>query len=98
MTGDGNIGGDKVICDKGCIEQQKATRKAKHFTVIGIINLPGQPICCVVIIEGKHLVFDIQACIDLSKVKVGDKGGGEEYFRMNVGSSKYHPVGTTCTY
>ena len=50
MTGDGCIGGEKLICDKGCISQRKATRKVEHFTVIGITNLLGEPICCIVII------------------------------------------------
>ena len=34
MTDDGHIGGDKLLCEKGCISQIKSTRKAKHFTVI----------------------------------------------------------------
>ena len=54
MTGDGHICGEKVICDKGCIAKIKATKKAKHFTFIGITNLLGEPICCILIIEGKE--------------------------------------------
>ena len=50
MTGDRHIGREKFICKKVCIAQIKATRKAKHFTVIGITNLLGGPICCIVII------------------------------------------------
>ena len=53
MTGDGHIGGDRVICDKGCIAQRKTTKIAKHFTDIGVTNLLGKPICCILIIEGK---------------------------------------------
>ena len=53
MTGNGHIGGDKVIYEKGCIAQRKA-KKVKNFTVIGITNLLGETICCIVIIEGKE--------------------------------------------
>ena len=50
MAGDAHIEGEKLLCEKGCIAQIKATKKAKHFTVIGITNLLGEPICCIVII------------------------------------------------
>ena len=42
MTGDGHIGGEKLLCEKGCISQRKATRKAKHFTVTILLS---EPIC-----------------------------------------------------
>ena len=71
MTGYGYIGGDKFLCEKGCIVQRKTTRKAKHFTVIGLKNLLGEPIFCIVIIEGKEQLFDILTGIDLYKEKVG---------------------------
>ena len=54
MTGDGHTGGEKVLCEKDCISQRKTTKNVKHFTVIGITNLLGEPICCIVIIEGKE--------------------------------------------
>ena len=44
MNGDGHIGGEKFIFEKGCIEKSKATRKNKYFTVIGITKLFGEPI------------------------------------------------------
>ena len=44
MTGDGHISGETVIGEKGCIAK-KSIKKEKHFTVIGITNLPGEPIC-----------------------------------------------------
>ena len=53
MNGDGHIGEYRVICEKGCIAQRKTTKIAKHFTVIGIKNLLGEPIFCIVINEGK---------------------------------------------
>ena len=53
MIGDGNIVGEKLICDKDCIAQNKETRKMKHFTVIWLTNLLGKPICCIAIIECK---------------------------------------------
>ena len=98
MTVNGHIGGEKLLCEKGCIVQRKATKRAKHFTGIGITNLLVEPICCIVFIEGKEEFFDIMAGIDFSKEKVGYESDGEEYFRTNVGSDKYHSGGPICTY
>ena len=35
INGDGHIG-EKLFCDKCCIAEIKSTRKAKHFTFIGL--------------------------------------------------------------
>ena len=77
MTGDGHIGGEKLICDKDFIAQRKSTIKAKHYIVIGLTNLLGKPICCIEIIEGKEKLFDIRAGIDLSKENDGDNSDRE---------------------
>ena len=77
MTGDGHIGGDKLVCEKVYIPHRKATKKAKHFTFIGLTNLLDEPICCIVIVEGKEKLFDIWAGIDLSKEKFGYESAGE---------------------
>ena len=98
MNGVLHTGGEIFLCEKGCIALVKPTRKPKHSTVIGITNLLGEPICYIVIIEVKEQLFDIWDGIDLSKEKVGYDSDGEECFRMNVVSDKYHPGGTSCTY
>ena len=54
INDDGHIGEEKFTCEKVCIAQRNTTRKAKHFTVIGIKKLLGEPICCIVIIKGKE--------------------------------------------
>ena len=53
MTGDGRIVVEKDILGGGCIAQIKVTKKKKHFTVIGLKNLLGEPIFSILIIEGK---------------------------------------------
>ena len=67
MTDDRNR---NFICGEGCIAQIKSTRKAKKITVIGLKNLLGEPICCIVIIKGREKLFGIWAGIDLYKEKV----------------------------
>ena len=51
MTDDRNR---NFICGEGCIAQIKSTRKAKKITVIGLKNLLGEHICCILIVEGKE--------------------------------------------
>ena len=86
-----------MLCEKGCTEQRKETKKAKRFTVIGLTKLLCEPIFCILIIEGKEQLFDIWDGIYLSKEKVGYESYGEECFRMNVVYGNYHPGGTSCT-
>ena len=66
----------EIDFEKGCIAQRK-TRKKKHFAVIGITNLLGEPIFWIVIIAGKEKLFDTRDEIYLSKEKVGDESDGE---------------------
>ena len=94
----GHIGGDKLLCKKGCITRIKQQQKWNISQLLGLQNLPIKPICCIVFIEGKQQLFDFRAGIDLSTEKVGDESDGEEYFGMNVGSGKYHTVGITYNY
>ena len=35
-TGDGHIGGVKLLCEKGCIAQRKSTTKAKNSQLLGL--------------------------------------------------------------
>ena len=78
--------------------KKKWTKKAKHFTVIGLTNLLGENIYHILTIDGKEELFDIRAGIGFYKEKVGDESYGEEWFHMNFISDKYHPGGLNCTY
>ena len=53
MNGNGHLVGEKFLCEKVCIAQRKATTKSKHFTVLGLTNLLGEPIFCIVTIKEK---------------------------------------------
>ena len=72
MNGYGYIGGEKLICEKGCILQRKATIKSKYFKVIRLTNFLGGPIGFIVIIEGEEQLFDVWDGNYLSKEKFED--------------------------
>ena len=78
MTGDGHIVRKHCFSGKVIFVQRKPTIKVKHFTVIGITNLLGEPVCCIVIIEVREKMFDLWDVIDFSKEKVGYESDGEE--------------------
>ena len=54
MMNDRHFRGKKFLTRKGDAAKINATRKSKRFTVLGITNLLGDPIMCVVIMEGKE--------------------------------------------
>ena len=53
MTGDGHMVGEKIICEKVVLHKVKQQEK-QNFTVIGLKKLLGEPICCIVSIEGRE--------------------------------------------
>ena len=52
QKGDGNKGGEKYITGKGMVPQLKSNAKDKHYTVLGLTALSGDPVMCVVIFAG----------------------------------------------
>jgi hypothetical protein len=53
MMMDGSVGGEKVVCEVGCEGQSQASKNEKHFTVLGLTLLNGDPLMCVVIVACK---------------------------------------------
>jgi hypothetical protein len=88
MAGDKNAGGTLYLCEKGSVPQKMKTKKDKHITLMGLTNLLGDPVCCIVIIEGKVDAFDIRYGIDFMNQDLGsdvDLSGEdiERYVRTN---------------
>ena len=54
QKGDGNNGGELHVCATGMVPQQKTITKDKHFTLLGLTTLNGDPFMCVVIFAGKR--------------------------------------------
>jgi hypothetical protein len=77
--------------EKGSIPQKMTTKKDKHFNLMGPTNLVlGDPVCCIVIIEGKVDAFDIRYGIDFMNQDLGSDVNlsGEDidrYVSENVG-------------
>ena len=96
MKNDGHIGGQKYLCAKGAVPQQKASTKDKHFTLLGLTLLNGEPLMCVVIIQGTLEKSDYWAGIDILAEKIGDESD-DDFLEMNSGPGKLFPGGPSCT-
>jgi hypothetical protein len=51
---DSHVGGTRFVVGKFNEARQLATKKDKHFTCLGLTLLMGNPLMCVVIVEGKQ--------------------------------------------
>ena len=53
QKGDGHVGGQLLLCEKGETPQIKVSTRDKHYTVLGLTSLTGHPVMCVIIFTGK---------------------------------------------
>ena len=51
---DGRIGEAKNIWERECVPYQQIGNKEKHFTVLGLTNLSGEPVCGIFIVIEKE--------------------------------------------
>ena len=69
---DDHIGGNTLMCGKGIVPQQKSSNKDKHSNLLGLTNLYGDPMMCVVIFAGKRRNSLYKTRIDVFVEKIGD--------------------------
>jgi len=95
QKGDGHIGGQKFVCERGTIPQCKVQHKENHFTTLGFTALSGDPVLCVIVIAGKRESFGVETGIDPSAVIEGDIVD-DDFFDKNYGHGKLFPSGPSC--
>lgn len=66
IKGDGNVGGRLYLTAKGKTASRKASKADRRFTLIGLTLLNGQPIMCIVIIQGIKPNRAVEVGIDIS--------------------------------
>jgi hypothetical protein len=100
MMKDGNIGGSLYIVPKGTECQQKASKKDKKFTVLGLTAFSGDPVMCVVIIDAKTRDLYTEVGVDPNtphSIHLNDDNG-LELLIDNIGPGKMFPGGPTCIF
>ena len=96
MDGDGHVGGTKLLCAKDAIPQKKTSTRDKHFTLLPLMLLTGEPLMCILIIAGKKPDALVEMGINHTAEMNGEEGD-EDFFEKNSGPAKLYPGGPTCT-
>lgn len=80
---------------KGTVPYEQISTKDKHFTVMGLTLLTGQPLMCVVILTGTHMKSEIEMGVDMFSETVGNPHD-PDYVSKNSGKGKRFPGGPEC--
>ena len=95
MKGDGHAGGRLYLAPKGRVAYRKFCKADRKFTLIGLTSLDGQPVMCIVIIQGSQVNRSAEVGIDISIEPEGDPED-PDFFLKNSGPGKYFPGGPVC--
>ena len=95
MKGDGHVGGRLYLTAKGKTASRKASKADRRFTLIGLTSLNGQPVMCIVIIQGAKENRAVEVGIDISVQPDGNPSDAD-FFLKNAGPGKYFPGGPVC--
>ena len=95
MKGDGHVGGQLYVCGRKEYPKKKIPTKSKKFTMIGLTALTGEPVMCILIIEGKLPNGSIEAGIDFTVTPTGSSSDSD-FIIKNSGPGKHFPGGPEC--
>ena len=97
QKGDGAVGGEKFVCDRGTSPKEKCSSKSKHWTLIGLTSLIGDPVMCICIFSGLNKLPLVEMGMDIFAETVGDVLK-PVFFSKNMGPGKLYPGGSTCIF
>lgn len=97
QNGDGSKGGERYVTGKGMVPQLKSNAKDKHYTLLELTTLSGDPVKCVVIFAGVRENRLWETGIDVFAETEGDVSDAD-YFQKNSGKNKRFHGGPTCTF
>ena len=94
MIGDGHIRGQ---CPVGSVPQKKVSKKEKHFTVLPLTLLSGEPLMCIIIISGVRYNVLLGMGLDGSADMVNNVSDSD-FIQNNSGAGKLFPDGPSCIF
>ena len=97
MKGDGHIAGKTLLTGVGNVPKLQTSTRNRRFTMIGLTAFTGEPVMCILILEGKHPKGNIEAGIDITVTPDGDNTD-PNFILHNSGPGKYYPGGPECTF
>ena len=96
VSGDGYVGGEKLLCEKDSVPQQKISTRDKHFTLLPFVLLNSNPIMTIMIISDKKLDALVEMGINNS-AEIYEHEEDEDFFENASGPGKLDPGGPICT-
>ena len=97
QKGDGAVGGEKFVCAKGTAPKEITNTKDKHWTLIGLTALSGEPVMCVIIFAGEQPSTLLETGMDVFADVVRNNDDAD-FFENNSGPNKLYPGGPTCSF
>ena len=97
QKGDGQVGGEKLVCGKNEAPQKSINVKSKHYTVMGITAFTGEVVMCVIIFAGLKPKVLYETGYDPHAEMFGD-WLDEDFMEKNTGDGKMFPCGPTCSF
>ena len=91
MKGDGHAGGELLLTAKKSVGQKRCSTRNRKFTLIGLTTFSGEPVMCVIIIEGKLPNGSIEAGIDNTVTPKGSIDDDDFIFK-NRWNGCYYPM------
>ena len=83
QKGDGQVGGELQMCERGTVPQRKINTKDRHYTVLGLTTLAGKPVMCVVIFAGETPCTLVETGLDLEAETEGHPDNAD-FFEKNL--------------
>ena len=96
MTDDIHHSDHLLLWPKGTTPQDKVSTRDKHFTLMDLATMSGEPVIFIIILLGKQPSSLVEIVINNSTKMVGKEGG--EIFLNNCGEVKLYPGGSTCNF
>ncbi|KAI2492615.1 hypothetical protein MHU86_21929 [Fragilaria crotonensis] len=94
-TKDGNVGGEKFLCEAAGRPQIKAATKDSHFTVMGFTAATGEPVMCAIIFEAMKMCPSWVLGLNASAPWIGEK---KDKRQNSGGINKRYPMGPVCRF
>ena len=84
MAGDGHVGGELFLTEKGTIPQNKTSKANKRITLIGLTAFTGEPVLCIIIIQGKIQKPDVETGVDILVPPIGETNDADFFGKIMV--------------
>ena len=72
QKGDGSVGGELQLYERGKIPRRKVKTKDKHYTVLGLTSISGKTVMCIVISAGETPRTITETGLELDAETYGD--------------------------